>query len=178
MVQCDAGSGSQMIDVACDCHLLVEDATVETSQYGTSIKAKFLVIGSTDPQQVGKSVTEFFSCGGKAVDKLYNLAEAVGMITGKQRKAAAEGGVGLEIDETLFKGRQLCGRIELESKVVQDANGKYIPDPASSTTYPRLGFRTFAVDSAKAKDIPKDQQQQTTQQQPPAAAAEDLDMNF
>lgn len=158
MVQCGAGSTSRMIDNDCGCHLMVEDVSVET-QHGTSVKCVFNVLAATDPSQVGKTQTEFFSVEGKSVDKLYNLAEACGLITAAQRKAAAEQGVGLEIREELLKGRQLCGRIQMEPNMRKNpATGQAEVDPEKPGPYPRIGFRTFAVTDAKAKDIPKDQQ--------------------
>lgn len=175
MVQCDPGSGSRMIDNDCGCHLMVEDVEVSTKN-GVAVKCKFNVLAATDAGQVGKSITEFFSCEGKAVDKFYNLAEACSLITAQQRKAAADQGVGIEVDETLLKGRQLCGRIEMEhNKRKNLSTGQYEIDPDNPGPYPRLGFRTFSVTDAKAKDIPKDQQflgmiqqQQTQPVQPPA----------
>ena len=159
MVQCDAGSTSRMVDADCGVHLMVEDATAETSSYGTSVKAKFSVLAATDPGQVGKSITEFFQCEGKAVDKLYNLAEAVGIVTPEQRKAAAAQGVGMDIDETAFKGKQLCGQIKMEANMRKNpVTGAYEEDPEKPGPYPRLGFRTFSVHDKKAEGIPKDQQ--------------------
>jgi len=158
MVQCDPGSPKQWIDTDCDAHLMIEDAVVST-QYGLAIKATFSVLGCTVPEHVGKSFSEFFSCEGKAVDKAYNLAEAAGLITAEQRKAAAQQDVGMEIDETLLKGKQLCGQIRMESKMRENpVTKKKEVDPENPTPYPRLGFRTFSVHSTKAEDIPKDQQ--------------------
>lgn len=158
MVQCGAGSGSRMIDNDCGCHLLVEDVSVET-QHGTSVKCKFSVLAATDPSQTGKDLTEFYPVDGKAVDKFYNLCEACGLITAQDRKVAADQGVGMAIDESLLKGRQLCGQIKMEANMRKNpATGQTEVDPEKPGPYPRLGFRTFAVTDAKAKDIPKDQQ--------------------
>ena len=178
MVQCGAGSTSRMIDNDCGCHLMVEDASVEHSQNGTtSVKCVFNVLASNDPTQAGKTQTEYYQVDGKAVDKFYNLAEACGLITAAQRKAAAEQGVGLDIDEALLKGRQFCAQIKMEPNMRKNpATGANEVDPVKPGPYPRIGFRTFAVTDAKAKDIPKDQQflglmaqvngqQQQTQQQ-------------
>jgi len=170
-----------MIDADCDCHLLIEDCSVET-QYGTAVKCVFQVLAASDASQKGKQVSEFFPCEGKAVDKLYNLAEAAGIITAEQRKAAADAGLGLDIDESLFKGRQICASVKMEPNMTKnEATGKYEPDKEKPGPYPRIGFRTFSVHSPKAIRIPKDKQflgmltQQAggpaTQQQPPAAAA-------
>jgi hypothetical protein len=159
MVQCGAGSTSRMIDNDCGCHLMVEDASVEHSQNGISVKCVFNVLASTDPAQNGKTQTEYYQVDGKAVDKLYNLAEACGLITVAQRKAAAEQGVGLEIDETQLKGRQLCAQVKMEPNMRKNpATGANEIDPLKPGPYPRIGFRTFSVTDAKAKDIPKDQQ--------------------
>jgi hypothetical protein len=146
-----------MIDSDCGVHLMVHEVSLET-QYGTAVKIKFDVLAASDPKQVGKSHTEIFNVDDKQVDKFYNVAEAVGLITSDQRRQAAEQGVGLEIDENLLKGRQLCGLIKMEIKQVKDlATGGFKPDPEKPGPFPRLGFRTFGVFDAKAKDIPKDQ---------------------
>ena len=158
MVKCDAGSASTMIDADCKCHLLIEDYSVETEN-STSIKCVFSVLAATDASQVGKRQTEYFPCEGKAVDKLYNLAEAVGIITHDQRRKAAEGGVGLDIDETLLKGRQCCAEIKMEPNMRRNAaTGTMEVNPEKPGPYPKIGFRTFAVTSDKAKDVPKDPQ--------------------
>lgn len=158
MVKCDPGSGSRMIDNDCGAHLLVEDVSLET-QHGVSVKCKFGVLAATDPGQVGKSITEFFPVEGKAVDKFYNLCEAAGLITAQQRKAAADQGVGIDVDETLLKGRQLCGQIRMEENKRKNlSTGQYETDPDNPGPFPRLGFRTFGVWDKKAEAIPKDPQ--------------------
>ena len=158
MVQCDAGSTSRMIDADCRCHLLVEDYEL-TTQYGTAVKVSFIVLASTDPAQKGKAHSEFFPCEGKAVDKFYNLAEATGIITAEQRKAAAKAGQGMNVDETLLKGAQCCAEIKMEPNMRKNpATGVSEVDPDKPGPYPRIGFRSFAVNSDKAKDIPKDPQ--------------------
>ena len=93
MVQCGPGSASRMIDGDCGCHLLIESQEVST-QYGTAVKVSCQVLGATDPSQKGKLHSEFFSCEGDDADKFYNLAEAAGLITAEQRKAATEAGQG------------------------------------------------------------------------------------
>jgi hypothetical protein len=169
-----------MVDADCKCHLMIEDYSVET-QHGMSVKCAFSVLASTSREQVGKKHTEFFPCEGKAVDKFYNLAEAAGLITADQRKNAAAQGVGLEVDETLLKGRQLCCEIKMEPNMRRNAaTGATEIDPEKPGPYPRIGFRTFAVTSDKAKDVPKDPQflallgkqaGAVTQPQQPAPAA-------
>ena len=147
-----------MIDNDCGCHFLVEDLSLET-QHGVSVKCRLKVLASTDPGQVGKEQTEFFPCEGKAVDKFYNLAEACGLITAQQRKAAADQGVGMDVDETRLKGQQFCADVKMESNMRKNqATGQTEVDPEKPGPYPRIGFRTFSVTDAKAKDIPKDSQ--------------------
>lgn len=170
MVACGAGKVSQMIDVDCRCHLMVDDATAETSTYGTSVKVVFSVLASTDVSQVGKRLTEFFQVDGASVDKLYNIAEAMGLITHEQRKQAAERSVGMEIDETRMKGRQLCAEIKMEPNMRKNpATGNYEVDPEKPGPFPRIGFRSFSVFSPKAKDVPKDPQFMAMLQQSSAA---------
>ena len=71
---------------------------------------------------------------------------------------ATDAGVGLDVNETLPKGGQLCGLIKMELKQRKNpATGQYEVDPEKPGPFPRLGFRTFGVFDAKAKDIPKDQ---------------------
>jgi hypothetical protein len=148
-----------MIDGDCGCHLLVEDASVETSQAGVSVKCTFCVLASTDSSQVGKKQTEYFSVDGKSVDKLYNLAQACGLITAEQRKAAAEQGMGLDIDEAQLKGKQFCAEIKMELNMRKNpATGTAEVDPVKPGPYPKIGFRSFSITDSKAKAIPKDQQ--------------------
>lgn len=159
MVTCGAGSVSSMVDADCKCHVMVEDCTVETSQRGdVSLKVRFGILAATDPQQVGKTITEFLQVDGKAVDKLYNVAEAIGLITHDQRRNAAEQGVGLEIDETQFKGKQLCCEIKMEPNMRRNpATGATEVDPEKPGPFPRIGFRTFGIGTKKAEGIPLDQ---------------------
>lgn len=177
MVQCDPGSASRMVDANCKCHLIVESYEVST-QHGTAVKCKFQILAATDKGQVGKAHTEYFPVEGKAVDKFYNLAEAVGIITPEARKAAADAGQGLAIDETLLTGRQLAAEIQMEPNMRKNATtGQTEVDPDKPGPFPRIGFRTFALGSPKAKDIPTDkqfigmlgQQGQATPPAPPAA---------
>lgn len=159
MVACGVGKPSQMVDTECKCHLMIERAEAKTNDRGTTVEIKFNLLAATDPTQVGKSVTEFFQTDGAAVDKLYNVAEAVGLITHDQRKAAAEAGVGMNIDEMAMKGRQLCGEIKMElNQRKNPATGQLETDPEKPGPFPRIGFRTFALTSPRAKDIPKDPQ--------------------
>jgi hypothetical protein len=138
---------------------MIEDAVAETNDRGTTVRVKFNILAATDASQVGKSVTEYLQCDGGAVDKLYNVAEAVGLITHDQRKAAAEAGRGLEIDEVAMKGRQLAGEIKMElNQRKNPSTGVLETDPEKPGPFPRIGFRTFALASPRAKDIPKDQQ--------------------
>ena len=156
MVQCDPGSTSRMIDADCKCHLLIEDYELST-QYGAAVKVSCQVLGAADKSQIGKQHTEFFQCEGNAVDKFYNLCEAVGLVTVEERKAAAEAGVGLVIEESLLKGRQVCAEIKMEPNMRNNpATGNPEVNPEKPGPYPRIGFRSFSVHSDKAKDIPKD----------------------
>jgi hypothetical protein len=149
---------------------MVDDAVVDTSQRGdVSLKVAFSVLAGTDHAQVGKRITEYFQVDGKAVDKLYNLAEAVGLLTAEQRRAAAEAGVGLEVDETLMKGRTCCGEIKMEPNMRQNpATGAREIDPEKPGPFPKIGFRTFAVGSKKAEGIPLDKRFLGGQQPPNA----------
>jgi hypothetical protein len=165
-----------MIDANCKCHLIIEAQEVST-QHGTAVKCKFQVLAATDPSQKGKEHSEYFPAEGKAVDKLYNLAEAVGIITPEQRKAAAQAGQGLAIDENLLEGRQLCAEIVMEPNMRKNAvTGQLEVDPDKPGPFPRIGFRTFGVNSPKAADVPKDAQflgmlgQQPGQSAPPQQA--------
>lgn len=158
MVLCDPGSASRMIDGDCKCHLLIESQEVST-QYGTAVKVSFQVLAASDPSQKGKTHSEFFPCEGRAVDRFYNLAEAAGLITAEQRKMAIKGDQGLAVDEALLKGRQVCAEIKMEpNKRKNPLTGALEIDPEKPGPYPRIAFRSFAVNSEKAKDIPKDQQ--------------------
>ena len=117
------------------------------------------VLAASDPSQVGKKQTEFFECQGNAVAKLYNLAEAVGIITAAQRKAAADRHVGLDVDETLLKGRQFCADVKMEPNMRKNAaTGQRDLNPEKPGPYPRIGFDTYSVTSERAKDVPKDPQ--------------------
>lgn len=157
MVMASAGSVSRMIDNACGAHLWIEEAVAESGNKGVSVRVKATVKAATDSAQVGKSITEFFQIEGNAVDKLYNLAEAVGLITAQQRAAAAKAGVGMEIREDLMRGRQFCAQIKMEPNMRKNpTTGQNEVDPEKPGPYPRLGFNTFGVFDDKAKAIPKD----------------------
>ena len=157
MVVCAAGKPSQMIDVDCKAHVMIDSAEAKTNQYGTTVETKMSILACTDPSQVGKTITEFLQCEGNAVDKLYNVAEAIGQITHEQRLAAAQGGVGMDIDETQWKGRQLCVEIKMEPNMRKNlATAQYEVDPEKPGPFPRIGFRSFSVTSPRAADIPKD----------------------
>lgn len=159
MVSCDPGSGSRMIDTDCRCHLLIEDYEVQSNQYGVSVKVVCSVLVSTDSAQAGKKHTEFFECSGNAVDKFYNLAEAVEIITAAQRKDAADRNVGLDVDETLLKGRQFCADVKMEPNMRKNAaTGQRELNPEKPGPYPRIGFNSYSVTSKRAEDVPKDPQ--------------------
>jgi len=170
MVACGVGKASQMIDADCKCHLMIDDAVAETNDRGTTVAITFSVLAGTDASQVGKRIKEFFQCDGNAVDKFYNVAEAAGLITTAQRREAAEKGVGMDIDETLLKGRQVCAEIKMEPNMrTNPATGAREIDPEKPGPFPRIGFRTFALTSPKAKDIPKDARMLAHAGQAPAA---------
>jgi len=159
MVACGAGKPSQMVDADCRCHVMIESAEAKSSQYGTSVETKFSILAATDPSQVGKVITEFLQCDGNAVDKLYNVAEAIGQITHAQRKSAAEAGTGMDIDETQWKGKQLCVEIKMEPNMRKNpATGQMEVDPEKPGPFPRIGFRSFSLLSTRAADVPKDAQ--------------------
>ena len=158
MVECQAGSASRMIDNDCGCHLLVEDTEILT-QYGTAVKLKFQVLAATDAGQVGKIQTEIFNVDDGRVDAFYNVAESCGLVSADQRKQAAEAGTGLSVDETQLKGRQLCAQIKMEPNMRKNpTTGATEVNPEKPGPYPKIGFRSFAVTSDKARDIPKDPQ--------------------
>ncbi len=174
MVECGPGSTSRMIDADCKCHLLIEDQKL-SDQYGLAVELSCRVLAATDGSQKGKVHKEFFQCNGKAVDKFYNLCEAVGLITAEQRKAAAEAEQGLTIDETRLKGHQFCAEIRMEPNMRKNpATGAAEIDPEKPGPYPRIGFRAFSVTSDKAKDVPKDPQflAMLRQQQPAATSSQ------
>ena len=187
MVACGAGKVSSMIDVDCKAHAMIDDAIVETGR-SVSVKTTFSLLACTDPAQVGKRITEYFQVDGAAVDKFYNLAEAAGLITHEQRKQAAEAGIGLEIDETLLKGRTVCVEIKMEPNMRKNpATGQNEVDPEKPGPFPRIGFRTFAVGSKKAEGVPIDQRfvgtahrpaQQTRPQTPTAPPPQSSGMNW
>jgi hypothetical protein len=152
-----------MVDADCGVHLMIDSAMAQTNQYGTSVVAKFSILAATDPAQVGKTIQQFLEVEGDAVDKLYNLAEAIGRITREQRVAAAQQGVGMDFPEEPdgqligFKGQQTCGQIKMVKKQRKNlATGQYEDDPEHPNPYPQLGFRYFAVTSPRAADVPKD----------------------
>ncbi len=176
MVSCGAGKPSQMVDVDCKAHVMIDSAEAETGQFGTSLKTTFCLLACTDPAQVGKTITEYFKTEGGGVDALYNVAEAIGQVTHEQRKAAAEASVGMEIDETQWKGKQLCVEIKMEPNMRKNkATGALEINPESPGPFPRIGFRSFGLWSKKAEEVPKDAKYAAlvpkTGQQPPAAGA-------
>jgi len=100
MVRVGADEGKRFISAACEAHLMIDDAALDNNAAGQSIKVTFSLLAATDPQQVGKTMSEFFPVEGKAVGKTWDLAEAVGLIAaGVDRKSTP-----LEFDETRLKG--------------------------------------------------------------------------
>jgi len=160
MVTCnpDEAKSGKYVDNACQAHLFIQDQELASNSNGEAVKLTFTVLAATDPLQVGKELSDFFPCSGGAVNKFLNVAEAARLITAAQRAAAVQNKSPLAIDETQFKGRQICANIAMERKQVQDASGKWIDDPSSTKSYPHVNFDTFDVASDKAKNIPKDQQ--------------------
>lgn len=155
MVQTSHEESTRRVDNNCKAHLSIQDVTTQTNAYGTSVRCDMIVQGATDPAQVGKQVTEFFKCDGKAAGMFLNLAEAAGLVTAAERAAAKEAGVGMEIDETLLKAKSICATITMEPKMRKNpVSGKNEVDPEDSRMFPRIGFDTYSVWSAKAADIP------------------------
>ena len=191
MVQCstDEASAGKYVDQACRAHLTILDYELVQNEK-TSVKLFFSVLAATDVSQVGKEMSDYFPCSGGAVAKFLNVAEAVGLITAAQKKNSLDQKTPRDIDETQFKGRQLCADISIEPKRVRDATGKWIDDPQSTKAYPHVNFDTYSVFDDRAKDVPKDVQfiamlqgnaaaaQAAPAQQQQAAPAEDLSMNF
>jgi hypothetical protein len=158
MVRTSHEESKRMVDTNCDAHLMIDSVQV-TTQYGTQVECEMSILGCTDPAQVGKTIKEFFKVEGKAAGMFLNLAEAAGLITAEQRKAAHDQGVGMEIDETQLKGRQICASIKMELKLRKNpVTGQNEPDPENPGPFPKIGFNTFGVWSKKAEGIPKDQQ--------------------
>lgn len=156
---CDEAKSGNYVDNACRAHMQIMDQEVTYSQAGApQVKLRFSILAATDPAQVGKEFSNFFPCSGGAVNKFLNVAEAAGLISAEQHAAAVKDKTPLDIDETLFKGRQICGDIAMERKQIQDATGKWIDDPTSNKAFPQLGFNTYSLFANKAKDVPKDQQ--------------------
>ena len=157
MVRTSHEEAPRRVDNNCKVHLMIDEVGFE-QQY-SSVKCKMSILGATDPSQVGKTTTEFFKTDGKAAGMFLNLAEAAGLITSAQRKAAHDAGVGLDIDENLLKGRQICATIRLEQKLKKNfATGAMEPDPEDPNFYARIGFDTYGVWDQKAAGIPLDTQ--------------------
>jgi hypothetical protein len=159
MVTTSHEEGTRMIDVDCGCHCIIEDVSVESNSNGTSVKGKLSVLACTDIGQIGKTVSEFFKCDGKAAGMFLNICEAAGIITAAERQAAAAAGVGMNIDETQLKGKQVCCKVVMKPNQRKNpVTGQYETDPEKPGPYPRIGFETFSVWSEKARSIPKDLQ--------------------
>ena len=157
MVQTSHEESARRVDNNCQCHLMIDDVSVESNNYGNSVKCKMSVLGSTDPSQVGKTITEFFKCDGKAAGMFLNVAEAAQLITRDQRNQAQQQGVGMNIDETLLKGRQIAATIKMEPKMRKNpATGKNEVDPEDPGPYARIAFDTYGVWDQKAASIPLD----------------------
>lgn len=158
MVRTSHEESKRMVDTNCEAHLMIDSVQV-TTQYGTQVECEMSILGCTDPAQVGKTIKEFFKTEGKAAGMFLNLAEAAGLITAEQRKQAHDQGVGMEIDETQLKGRQICASIKMEPKMRKNpVTGQYEPDPENPGPFPKIGFNTFGVWSKKADGVPKDPQ--------------------
>jgi hypothetical protein len=159
MVQTSHEEGKRMIDNNCDCQLMIDEVSVETNSNGQSVKCKMTVLASTDPSQVGKSINEFFKADGKASGMFLNVAEAAQLITREQRMAAQQAGVGMNIDETQLKGRQIGATIKMEPNMRRNpVTGQNEIDPEKPGPYPRIGFNTYSIWDQKASKIPLDMQ--------------------
>jgi hypothetical protein len=159
MVQTSHEESKRMIDSNCDCQLMIEEVSAESNSNGMSVKCKMSVLASSDPSQVGKTTSEFFKCDGKAAGMFLNVAEAAGLITRQQRIAAQEQGVGMDIDETLLKGRQIGATIRMEPNMRKNpVTGQNEVDPEKPGPYPRIGFNTYSIWDQKASKIPLDMQ--------------------
>lgn len=159
MVTTGHETGTRMIDVDCDCHMMIDEVSAETNSYGTSVKCKLSVLGCTDPNQVGKTISEFFKADGEVAGMFLNLAQAARLITLEQRQAAHKAGVGMQIDETLLKGRQICCKVRMKPNMQKNtATGQMQINPEKPGPFPRIGFDTFDVWDKKAEGIPKDPQ--------------------
>lgn len=159
MVYVGHETGSQMVNSNCDCQMMIDEVSVESNSNGTSVKCKLSVLASTDHSQIGKTCSEFFKVDGKAAGMFLNLAEAAGLITREERVAAQQQGVGLSIDETLLKGRQIGCSVRMEPNMRKNpATGQNEVDPEKPGPYPRIGFNTFSIWDQKASKIPLDMQ--------------------
>ena len=157
MVRTSHEEAARRVDNNCKAHLMIDEVSFE-QQYN-SVKCKMSILGATDPSQIGKSTTEFFKTDGKAAGMFLNLAEAAQLITREQRRAAHEQGVGMDIDESQLKGRQICATIKMEPKLRRNpVTGQNEVDPEDPGPYSRIGFDTYGIWDQKAAGIPLDMQ--------------------
>ena len=167
MVQTGHETGGRMIDVNCECQLMIDEVSIESNAKGTSVKCKMSVLASTDPGQVGKTISEFFKADGNASGMFLNAAEAAGLITREARVKAQQEGVGMNVDETLLKGRQIGAKITMEPNMRKNPiTGQNEVDPEKPGPYPRIGFNTFSIWDQKAARIPLDMQFAVLQPKP------------
>lgn len=138
-------------------HVLCESQELKSNDYGMQVAVKLKCLASSDPLSVGLVRTEYLDAQGKGAGRLWTFAVAVGVITKEEWKRATDDGDDVEIDETLFPGRQLLieYRDEKYTATRGENKGKEISKVgASFRMYPLNGpeAKSFVLDRNAADD--------------------------
>lgn len=133
---------------------------ISKSEVGKSgkLEVECKVLAGTTGGQVGKHQTEFFGLDGKALNRLYSLAIACGIVpvgdaaplTPQRLQQLQAAGQPCNIDEAQFVGRSFIGEVVLEEYKGAD------PEKAGRK-YPNVGFRIHSVYKSSELKCPLDQ---------------------
>ena len=130
-------------------HFSIEEAKEVVNGDRVNVEVHVTALAGTNPAGVGSTYKDFFPVVGKAVDRLFSLAVATGVLSKDTWNAAKQADADIEVNETEMIGRTFCGEIQLKEYKGQNAEhqGKH---------FPSLDFRIWSPTDPKAADIPKD----------------------
>jgi hypothetical protein len=136
-------------------HFLISKSAVGNSG---KLEVECQILAGTTGGQVGKRQTEFFGLDGKALNRLYSLAIACGIVpvgdtaplTPQRLQQLQAAGQPCNIDEAHFVGRSFIGEVVLEEYKGND------PEKAGRK-YPNIGFRIHSVYKSKEFNCPLDE---------------------
>lgn len=135
-------------------HLRIDTIAQE---YG-ALKVGMTVLAGTKPEMAGRKLSEMFNLEGKALNRLYVLAMACGIVpigdaaplNPKRLEQLKASGQNCDIDEQHFIGRSFIGTSELKPY-----QGK--KEELAGKSFPNLDFRIYSVWKSQELACPLDQ---------------------